>query len=282
MVGNTETCFPAGLQINAFAGRFCRMNTPQNQQLLEVCIEAARTAGLHALENIHRREETLETFEHDIKLVMDRECQTVAEQVVHARFPGHAVLGEEGSISNEHEFEWVIDPIDGTANYTRGLPTWCCSVAVRRDGTVLAGCVYVPVTDECFTATAGGPALLNGQPIRASNVPTLGKSTFFGGLTKDIDPRAVALFSDLAPRVSKIRIIGCAALDACQVACGRSDGYYEAGLYIWDIAAAGLIAERAGARITEWPRGEKHGVRFLCSAPAIHSDLKIIIENHFK
>lgn len=244
-------------------------------------MEAARTAGLHALKNIHRREETLATFDHDIKLVMDRECQTIAEEIVHSHFPEHAILGEEGAISKEHEFEWIIDPIDGTANYTRGIPTWCCSIAVRRNQTMLAGCVYVPDLDECFTATLDGPALLNGDPIQVSNIPTLEKATFFGGFTKDIDPRAVRLVADLSPRVSKLRIIGCAAIDTCHVACGRSDAYYEPGLYIWDVAAAGLIAERAGAAITEWPRNEEHGCRFLCSTPAIHEDLKQIIGNHF-
>ncbi len=257
------------------------MKTLTNQQLAEVCVEACRTAGDHALDNRHRREETLATYDHDIKLVMDRECQTIAEQVVHAHFPDHAILGEEGAIETTHDFEWIIDPIDGTANYTRGLPTWCCSIAVRRSGRVLAGCVYVPVLGETFTATADGPALLNGKPIHVSGVSTLGKATFFGGLTKDLDPRAVALFSDLAPRVSKIRMIGCAAIDTCHVACGRSDGYYEPGIYIWDIAAAGLIAERAGASITDWKRSEANGCRFLCTTPAIHDGLKKIIENYF-
>ena len=257
------------------------MLNPSEQKLVEVCTEAARTAGLHALNNLHRRKETLETFEHDVKLVMDRECQTLIEQIVHSHFPDHAVLGEEGTISTGHAFEWIIDPIDGTANYYRGLPFWCCSVAVRKNGRAQAGCIYVPSTDECFTATAAGPALLNGEPIHVSDVPTLGKATFFGGLTKDIDPRAVELFCDLAPRVNKIRMIGCAALDTCHVACGRSDGYYEPGLYIWDIAAAGLIAARAGAAITQWERNEPNGIRFLCATPAIHTDLKAIIENYF-
>jgi len=258
------------------------MQNISEQQLLDSCVEAARAAGLHALHNIARREETLESFDHDVKLVMDRECQTIVEQTVHARFPNHAVLGEEGSIETENEFEWIIDPIDGTANYAKGLPIWCCSVAVRRNGSMQAGCVYIPALDECYTATATGPALLNGEPIQVSTIPTLGKAHCYSGLTKDIDPRAVALLSDLAPKVNKLRIIGCAALDICNVACGRSDAYAEPGIYIWDVAAAGLIAERAGATITQWPRDEENGIRYLCTTPAIHDDLKTIIEQHFE
>ncbi|MDD3276932.1 MAG: hypothetical protein PHP93_07790, partial [Kiritimatiellales bacterium] len=260
------------------------MKTPSNQQLLELCVEAARAAGLHALNNPHRREEVAQSFDHDVKLVMDSECQRVAESVIHSHFPDHAILGEEGSIAKachadsvDHAFEWIIDPIDGTANYARGLPTWCCSVAVRRDpansgagSEILAGCVFVPVLNECYTATIDGPALCNGEPIHASEIPTLGKATFFAGLTKDIDSRAIDFFTDIAPRASKLRIIGSAAIDVCHVACGRSDGYFEAGLYLWDIAAAGLIADRAGAICTAYPRDEAHGLRFLCTNPHIH------------
>ncbi len=265
------------------------MKNPPHPQLLEVCIEAAKAAGAHALNNIHRREEIIESFDHDVKLVMDRECQTVAEEIVHSHFPDHAILGEEGTVEKEHAFEWVIDPIDGTANYTRGFPYWCCSIAVRRDpavgGTgkeVLAGCVFVPVLNECYSASIDTPALCNGEPIHCSNIPTLGESAFFAGLTKDIDPRAIAFFGDMAPRVSKIRMLGSAAIDICHVACGRSDGYFEAGLYLWDIAAAGLIAERAGAVISEWPRDEEHGVRYLCTTKEIHAEIKTTVEKYFE
>ena len=257
------------------------MNNPSNQQLLDVCIEAARTAGEHALKNLHRREEIAQSFDHDVKLVLDSECQRIAEGVIHNYFPSHSILGEEGSIANEHAFEWIIDPIDGTANYARNFPYWCCSIAVRCDSEVLAGCVFVPVLNECYAAATDGPAHCNGEPIHVSAVPTLGKATFFTGLTKDIDPRSLTFFSDMSPRVSKIRMLGSAAIDVCHVACGRSDGYFEAGLYLWDIAAAGLIAERAGAVCTAWPRCEEHGLRFLCTTPHIHPAVRKLVEKHF-
>jgi myo-inositol-1(or 4)-monophosphatase len=258
------------------------MKNPSNQQLLDVCVEAARTAGLHALTNIHRREEVAQSFDHDIKLVMDSECQRVAEGIIHRHFPDHAILGEEGSTAHEHSFEWIIDPIDGTANYTRGFPYWCCSIAVRRDSEILAGCVFIPALNECYSASVDTPALCNGRPIHVSSIPTLGKAAFFAGLTKDIDPRSLTFFCDMAPRVSKIRMLGSAAIDVCNIACGRSDGYFEAGLYIWDIAAAGLIAERAGAVCTVWPRAEAHGIRFLCTNRHIHTEARTLAENHFK
>lgn len=258
------------------------MKIPSNTELLDVCIEAVRAAGGHALKNIHRREEIVQSFDHDVKLVMDGESQRIAESVIHRHFPGHAILGEEGSVSGEHAFEWIIDPIDGTANYTRNLPYWCCSIAVRRDSEILAGCVFVPPLNECYTAGADIPALLNGEPIHVSGISVLRKATFFAGLTKDIDPRSLAFFNDMAPRASKLRIIGSAAIDVCHIACGRSDGYFEAGLYIWDIAAASLIAERAGAVCTAWPRKEEHGLRFLCTNLHIHTAARELVEKHFK
>ncbi|MCU0857773.1 MAG: inositol monophosphatase [Pontiellaceae bacterium] len=257
------------------------MKTPSNEQLLAVCTETARAAGNHALTNLHRRGEIAQHFDHDVKLILDSECQRVAEQVIHRYFPDHAILGEEGIFSKEDAVEWIIDPIDGTANYTRDFPFWCCSVAVRYANKILAGCVFVPVLNECYTATADGPALCNGSPIHVSAVSTLGKAILSTGLTKDIDPRSVAFFDSIAPRAGKIRILGSAAIDLCHVACGRSDGYFEAGLYLWDVAAAGLIAERAGARCTSWPRDEEHGLRFLCTNKAIHNDVKQIIKQHF-
>ena len=258
------------------------MNIPSNSDLLNVCIEAARTAGLHALNHLHRREEIAEQFDHDVKLVMDSECQHIAEEVIRRHFPDHAILGEEGCSTNDHAFEWIIDPIDGTANYTRGNPLWCCSIAVRRNSEILAGAVFIPMLNECYSATADGPALCNGNPIHASTVSSLRSATLFTGLTKTIDERAIAFFGEAAHCAHKVRIIGSAAIDICHVACGRSDAYFEAGIYIWDVAAAGLIAERAGALCTVWPRDEQHGIRFLCTNRPLHTAVKQLAEKHFK
>jgi len=252
------------------------------EALLKVCVDAARAAGEHALNNLHRRKEISESFDHDVKLVLDSECQRVAEGVIHQHVPDHAILGEEGSISKEHAFEWIIDPIDGTANYTRGFPFWCSSVAVRYDSEILAGCIFVPGLDECYTATAAGPALCNGEPIHVSDTKTLKEAVLFTGLTKDIDERSVSFFGTAARTTHKVRIMGSAAMDICHVACGRSDAFFEAGLYLWDVAAAGLIAERAGALCTAWPRDEEHGVRFLCTNPHIHAATREMVEKHFE
>jgi myo-inositol-1(or 4)-monophosphatase len=213
---------------------------------------------------------------------MDSECQRVAENVIHRHFPDHSILGEEGCSATGHKIEWIIDPIDGTVNYSRGLPSWCCSVAVRHGSEVLAGCVFVPVLNECYSASADGPASCNGEPIHASNVPTLNKAVFATGIPKDIDPRALDFFRETASRVRKIRMINSAAIETCQIACGRFDGYFEAAIYLWDIAAAGLIAERAGALCSVWPREEEaYGVRFLCTNSSLHVTAQKLVRKHF-
>ena len=257
------------------------MNEISETELLELCEAAARAGGDHALKNMHRCAEAAERFDHDIKLVMDSECQRLIESMILARFPDHTILGEEGSVANSTAYEWVVDPIDGTSNYTRQFPYWCCSVAVRRAGEMLAGCVYVPALNECYTATASGTALCNGNKIQPAATSTLKDAALFTGLTKDMDVRTFSFFTDAAPRVNKIRILGSAAIDVCHVACGRSDAFFEAGLFVWDIAAAGLIAARAGAVCTEYQRGEEHGLRFLCTTPAVHAEMKELVEKHF-
>ena len=121
------------------------MNDVALSHLLDVALCAAEAAGKHALANKHRRTEINETYAHDIKLVLDIECQKIAEDVIASEFPNHNVLGEEGSRKNNiSSYEWVIDPIDGTVNFAHNLPYWCSSVAVRYNEKVLAGCVFAP------------------------------------------------------------------------------------------------------------------------------------------
>lgn len=210
---------------------------------------AARAAGRHALDNRARRTEADKRSRHDVKLVLDRECQAVATRVLASCCPGHHIMGEEaGELSGGDGYQWVIDPIDGTVNFSRGLPYWCSSVAVQRDGRTLAGAVYAPVLDVCYTAVADGPARRNGEIIRVSdsavleNAMVLVSSTAHAG---DADERGRSLMR-LMPAVGKVRILGAAALDLCLVASGEVDGLHHHLLSVWDYAAGALIVERAG------------------------------------
>ena len=247
-------------------GRRFMTNDPTPADLLDVAEAAARAAGRHALDHLARRQEADARSRHDIKLVLDRECQAVATGVVEQRFPGHHVMGEEaGQLAGGAGYQWVIDPIDGTVNFSRGLPYWCSSVAVQQDGETVAGAVFAPELDTCYTATIGGPACRNGRPIRVSDASQLDHAMILvnsAGYSGPDDPRARALLH-LLPAVGKVRILGAAALDLCLVAAGESDGLLEYGLSLWDYAAGALIVERAGGRFET--RVPDHGCR-LCLA----------------
>lgn len=251
--------------------------------LLDVAVCAAETAGRHALDNKERRTEISESFDHDIKLVLDMECQQVAEKVIASEFPTHGILGEEEARpSSESDYEWIIDPIDGTVNYSSGLPYWCCSIAVRRNDEILAGCVYAPEFNTFYTATADGPALCNGEPICIADTEHLEEALVLTGLSKQMESAndlSFDIFSKLALNTRKVRINGSAALDLCYTAAGVADGFFETSIYLWDFAAAGLIARRAGAALQLYPEStEQHQYTVLCANENLLDGFRAILE----
>ena len=257
------------------------MNDIPLTHLLDTAICAAEAAGKHALENKARRKETNETFAHDIKLVLDVECQKIAEEVIASEFPEHSILGEEDIRQGKAEgYEWVIDPIDGTTNYSHGFPYWCTSVAVRYRTKVLAGCVFAPESNDYYTAHIEETAKCNGQPIHVSDTEHLGEAMVFSGLSKHMESAHEShfeIFKMIALNTRKIRLTGSAVLDLCQVAAGHGDGYCETNIYLWDYAAAGLIAERAGAILSLFPQRDiPHGYDVICANEKLIEDLHAI------
>ena len=257
------------------------MNDLSLSHLLKVAICAAEAAGRHALKNKARRTETNTNFDHDIKLVLDVECQKQAESTILAAFPDHGILGEEDETPNhDSPYEWVIDPIDGTMNFSHGFEYWCSSVAVRKNNQVIAGCVYAPEFNTVYTAHLEEEAKVNGVPIQASNLADLQRAMIFTGLSKEMENANephLDMFQKLALNTKKVRINGAAALDLCRVADGTCDGLFETGLYLWDYAAAGLIAQQAGATMITYPRaGDLHGATVLCANEHLINELRAI------
>lgn len=228
--------------------------------LLDVAICAVEAAGTHALDNKARRNETNETFDHDVKLVLDVECQEIAEKVIASEFPDHGILGEEHAApKSSSAYEWIIDPIDGTMNFSHGFEYWCSSVAVRHHDKVVAGCVYAPEFNAYYTAHIEAPAKLNGEPVHVSETKHLKDAMIFTGLSKEMEESKephLDMFRMLALNTKKVRINGAAALDLCRLADATCDGFFETGIYLWDYAAAGLIAEQAGAKLAIYPRSD--------------------------
>ena len=266
---------------------------PSPEELLECAVAAVRAAGTHALDNRARRTEVVAATEHDVKLRLDLECQEKAVDTIRARFPDHAILGEEDSGAGilpaasapppdpqPPTLEWVIDPIDGTVNFFHGVRFWCSSTAVRRNGQVVAGAVFAPELDELYTATVDGPAKLNGSRISVSDTSTVAEAMVLTGMdrTAVTGLPSFSLFEKIADNAQKARIMGSAAVDICLVARGGADAYFEAGIYLWDIAAAGLIVERAGGRIEHLRESDTDGrLTWLATNGRIHDELKALL-----
>ncbi len=189
--------------------------------------------------------------------------------------------------SDATTYQWIIDPIDGTVNFSNGLPTWCCSVAVRElgSGTVKAAAVYAPMLHALYYATSDGHAYKNDEIIQVSECPRLADGIVMTGMDKNLEPGLPPLtyFRHIAATTRKARINGSAALDLCWVAEGAADGYFEGSIYLWDIAAAGLIVERAGGKAEVFKkRSEPHQLAFIASNGHVHAelhDLLLRIEN---
>lgn len=189
---------------------------------------------------------------HDIKLELDRRSQELIEGLLLGRFPSHSVLGEEGNRgAPDAEYEWVVDPIDGTVNYFYGVPHFSVSVALRRGGATVAGAIYDPMRDEMWTVDEEGPTRLNGHPVRVSERAKLSDAIVSVGVAKSLDSieHGLPVFARLAREAKKCRMMGSAALDIAYVACGRLDAYIEGQISIWDVAAGIPMVERAGGQI---------------------------------
>jgi myo-inositol-1(or 4)-monophosphatase len=200
------------------------------------------------------------------------------------RYPDHAILGEEsGSHEGSSGIRWVIDPIDGTVSFVRGQAFYSISVAVEKDGEFVLGAVYAPVLDELFTAEKGGGAFLNGQPISVSKEEELDlclMATGFACMRYDNQRNNIAYFNKVMPQIADIRRCGSAAVDMCYVACGRVDGFWELELNIYDLAAGLLIAEEAGAKVSDFSGGPVSDYKeIVCTNGLVHDGLVDILSD---
>jgi myo-inositol-1(or 4)-monophosphatase len=223
---------------------------------LDIAIEAAHAAG-GLLRAHYGRSLAVDVNEaHDIKLELDRRCQALIESCLLLQFPSHAIYGEEGVRGDANsEFQWVLDPIDGTVNYFYGIPHFAISIALRRSGKIIVGVIYDPMRDELWAVEEGGIATLNSRPIVVSDRKVLSESVVSVGVAKSIDSinRGLPLFERMLRSAKKCRMMGSAALDIAYVACGRLDAYIEGSISLWDVAAGILLLERAGGKVVLEP-----------------------------
>lgn len=226
--------------------------------LTEAC-HAAENAGAFLREHFFSVKHVDEALMHDIKLRLDKECQQLIAEHLLAAFPESSILGEEGNSGPAaSDYVWVVDPIDGTVNYFYGIPIFCVSIALQYRGRLMLGCVYDPMQRECFSAIAGQPATLNGNPLTVSQRRSMSEAVvFIGHGTHDGSGElGISRFAHISRQVRKIRILGSAALTLCYIAAGRFDAYIEGRISLWDFAAARVILESAGGVLEFTPHSE--------------------------
>src|SRR4051812_9648397 len=193
------------------------------QDFLEVAIDAARAAGESLRKNFGEplRVNALEA--HDIKLEIDVQTQELITRLLLERFPDHALYGEEGIVGDQSaEYQWIVDPIDGTVNYFYRIPHFCISIALRRGDEIIVGVIYDPMRDELWTTRKDEESKLNGRPFRVSTRNKLSEAIVSVGFSKSdaTITAALPLLNDMVRRVRKCRMQGSAALDMAYVACG--------------------------------------------------------------
>jgi myo-inositol-1(or 4)-monophosphatase len=221
-------------------------------QYLEAAIKAAREAGKLLCANFERPLKVNAAEAHDIKLELDVLSQELITDLLLKRFPEHTILGEEGSTKQtKSDFEWVVDPIDGTVNYFYGIPHFCISIALRQKEEILIGVIYDPIRDELWQVERGGKSYLNERVIQASTRTDLPECVVSVGMSKTLSEAEVALqiFQTMIAKARKCRMMGSAALDLAYVATGRYDAYIERSVNWWDIAAGVLLVQQAGGKL---------------------------------
>ena len=226
--------------------------------------------------------------EADLVTAADRASEVLIRERIQQQFPGHDVLGEEQGLNDQRsDYRWYVDPLDGTTNFAHGFPVFCVSLALEYQaldqrssgapGTRIAGVVYDPTRDELFSAEQGEGAQLNGQPIRVSQIAKLKESlvaTGFPSQKRHKNPN-IYFYHQITLHSHGVRRAGSAALDLCNVASGRFDGFWEFNLNPWDTAAGALIVEEAGGTVSRFDGSpfELNSRETLASNGLVHREL---------
>jgi myo-inositol-1(or 4)-monophosphatase len=232
--------------------------------MINIAVRAARRAGELMVRHLNQLE-TLQIDEkgrNDFVTQIDRSAEQAIIELILDHYPDHSILAEESGAAGSHEYQWIIDPLDGTTNYVHGFPVFSVSIAVAHKGALQHGVVYDPLRQEIFTASRGEGAQLDGRRIRVSKLATLGRALVATGFPyrtseENIDGY-LAMLREVMINTAGVRRPGSAALDLCYVAAGRVDGFWELGLKKWDIAAGALMIREAGGRISDFSGTDRY------------------------
>lgn len=252
---------------------------------LNIAIKAARRAA--SIINRASMQMDLVTVEsksgNDFVTSTDRAAEQAIIEVLQDAYPAHGILAEEsGQIQPQAEYQWIIDPLDGTTNFIHGFPQFAVSIALSKNGVLEHGVVYDTLRNEMFTASKGAGAFLNDRRIRVSKRTRLTEALIGTGFPfreeQDVDAY-LTVFKEVCVRTAGIRRPGAAALDLAWLASGRIDGFWEAGLKPWDMAAGILLIQEAGGLVSDFGGGESYlrSGQLVAGSPKVFTQLLAII-----
>ena len=254
----------------------------------ELLLTIIKQAGDIALENLENFDIRYKNYK-DLVTSSDVEIEEFLRRKILEKYPNHNIVSEESDeIDSKSDFTWVIDPIDGTANYAHRYPFFCVSIGILKDKKPHMGAVYAPYLKEMFFAELGKGAYLNNKKLNVTDTDQLDKSLIFylPGITPEILDKRVALERVLIPKVERIRGLGALALEIAYVAAGRADAVFrfEEGAKIWDYAAGAIILEEAGGHFSDAENNEidfsKTKADFIATNSKIHAQLLDIIKKN--
>lgn len=248
---------------------------------LDVAVAAAHEAGGIVAAAIDRPKNISYKGEVDLVTETDKKSEAAILARLHREFPAHEVIAEEGGASGpgaSAEYQWHVDPLDGTTNFAHGYPVFAVSLGLLERGEPLVAAIYNPVTAEMFTAIHGQGAYRNGSAIHVSVVDTLARSLLATGFPshKRVQNPNIQFYWEFTLRSHGVRRAGAAALDLCSVACGQFDGFWEFGLKSWDTAAGILLVREAGGKVTNFSGANYRPGDFECIASngRIHDEMR--------
>ena len=254
---------------------------------LNIAIKAARRAG----QIINRASLDIERLQVSVKqqsdyvTEVDRAAEAAIIDTIREAYPKHAILAEESGSSGDSEYQWIIDPLDGTTNFIHGFPQYAVSIGLAHKGVMNQAVVYDPTRNELFTAGKGAGAYLNDKRIRVSKRAKLAEALIGTGFPYRMFDHAdayTAIFRELTQKTAGLRRPGSASLDLAYVACGRTDGFWEFGLSPWDIAAGTLLVSEAGGLVSDLA-GESNYLatgNIVAGTPKIFGQLLQIVQSH--
>ena len=249
--------------------------------MLNIAIRAARKAGNVIAKNYERRDDiqTSKKGINDYVTSVDKAAEAEIIEIIQKSYPDHTIISEERGVleGKDSDIQWVIDPLDGTTNFVKGLPHFSVSIAIRVKNRTEVGVVYDPIRNELFTAVRGEGAKLNEVRLRVDSQNELNGAILATGFPfkqPSLMQTQFAIMNNLIDEAADFRRTGSAALDLCYVASGRVDGYFEMGLKPWDCAAGDLIVREAGGLVCDFNAG--HG--YLRSGNIVAAPARILKE----